>query len=51
MFFGLFNTFTSFQKYINKIMAEKFNIFFIINLNNIFIYMEDFKQTYVKKLS
>lgn len=36
--FGLFNALISFQNYINKILAEKLNIFIIIYLNDIFIY-------------
>ena len=30
MFFGLFNAPTNFQKYVNKILAKKLDIFFII---------------------
>ena len=41
MFFGLSNTPTTFQKYINKILAEKLNIFIIVYLNNILIYIKD----------
>ena len=41
MLFGLSNTLTSFQKYINKILAEKLNIFIIVYLDNIFIYTKD----------
>ena len=39
--FGLFNTPTRFQDYINKILAEKLDIFVIVYLDNIFIYTED----------
>ena len=39
--FGLTNTPTSFQRYINKILAEKLNIFVIVYLENIFIYTDD----------
>ena len=39
--FGLSNASTSFQSYINKILAKKLNIFVIIYLNNIFIYIAD----------
>ena len=41
MFFELFNTSTSFQSCINKILAEKLNIFLIIYLNDIFIYIKN----------
>ena len=39
--FGLSNIPASFQSYINKILAEKFNIFEINYLDNIFIYTKD----------
>ena len=35
MLFGLINAPVSFQEYINKILAEKFNIFVIVNLDDI----------------
>ena len=38
MFFGLFNPLATFQKYINKILARKLDIFIIIYLDNILIY-------------
>ena len=41
MSFALSNTLTSFQSYINKILTEKLNIFIIIYLDDIFIYIED----------
>ena len=41
MLFGLFNAPASFQSYINKIFAEKLDIFVIVYLDNIFIYTED----------
>ena len=41
MLFELFNAFVSFQDYINKILAEKLDIFVIVYLNDIFIYIED----------
>ena len=46
--FGLFNTPASFQDYINKILTEKFDIFVIIYLDNIFIYTEDQRWGHVK---
>ena len=41
MFFKLFNILASFQGYINKILVKKLNIFVIIYLDNIFIYIKD----------
>ena len=38
--FRLSNTLVNFQGYINKILAKKLNIFVIIYLNNIFIYIK-----------
>ena len=48
MLFGLSNTPASFQGYINKILAEKLNVFVIIYLNDILIYSEDAGQSYVE---
>ena len=39
--FGLTNTLGSFQGYVNKILAEKLDIFVIVYLDDIFIYTED----------
>ena len=44
MLFGLFNTLAIFQGYVNKILAEKLDIFVIIYLNDILIYTEDLGQ-------
>ena len=46
--FGLCNTPTSFQGYINKIFAERLDIFIVMYLNNILIYIEDPKQPHIK---
>ena len=46
--FGLSNAPASFQDYINKILAEKLNIFIIIYLNDIFIYTQDPSQSSVE---
>lgn len=46
--FGLTNVPENFQNYINKILAEKLNIFVIIYLNDIFIYHKDLGKGYVK---
>ena len=46
--FGLSNTPASFQSYINKILAEKLNIFIIVYPDDIFIHAEDQGQGHVK---
>ncbi len=46
--FGLSNLPASFQGYINRILAEKLDIFVIVYLNNILIYTEDLRQPHVK---
>ena len=45
--FGLSNALASFQEYINKILAEKLNIFIIVYLDDIFIYTKDPSQPHV----
>ena len=39
--FGLTNAPTTFQGYIKKILAKKFDVFVIVYLDNIFIYIKD----------
>ena len=46
--FGLSNTLVSFQGYINKILAKMLDIFDIFYLNNIFIYIKNLGQNYIK---
>ena len=46
--FGLFNAPASFQGYINKILAEKLDIFVIVYLDDILIYTEDQGQGHVE---
>ena len=46
--FKLSNTQASFQGYINKILAEKLNIFVIVYLDDIFIYTKDPGQGHLK---
>ena len=41
MFFDLSNASATFQRYINKILAKKLDVFVIIYLDNILIYTED----------
>ncbi len=48
MFFELTNVPATFQKYINKILAEKLDVFVIIYLNKILIYTENKGKDYVK---
>ena len=47
MLFGLSNAPTSFQEYINKILAEKLDIFVIVYLDNIFIYIDDDRDSHI----
>ena len=39
--FGLSNALATYQRYINKILAEKLNTFVIVYLDNILIYTKD----------
>ena len=41
MLFDPSNIFANFQGYINKIFTEKLDIFVVVYLNNILIYIED----------
>ena len=50
MLFGLFNAPTSFQDYINKMLAKKLDIFIIIYLNDIFIDTKDPGQPHVNAI-
>ena len=47
MSFGLINVSARFQEYINKILAEKIDIFVIVYLDNILIYTNDDNDGYV----
>ncbi len=47
MLFGLTNAPATFQGYINKIPAEKLNIFVIVYLNDILIYTENEGEEHV----
>ena len=44
MLFGLFNALANFQRYINKILAERLTIFVILYLDNMLIYNKDLGQ-------
>ncbi len=46
--FGLSNAPASFQGYINKILAEKLDIFVVVYLDDILIYTEDPGQLYIE---
>lgn len=46
MLFRLSNAIASFQDYINKIFAEKLDLFVIVYLDDIFIYIEETSQLY-----
>ena len=48
MSFGLSNAIATFQEYVNKILAEKLDIFVIVYLDNILIYTKNPGQPYVK---
>lgn len=50
MLFELFNIPASLQKYINRILAEKLNIFVIIYLNNILIYIKNPSQLHINNV-
>ena len=39
--FGLFNILANFYDYINKISIKKLDIFFVVYLNDIFIYIKN----------
>ena len=45
--FNLSNTSASFQGYINKILAERFDIFVIVYLDDMLIYTEDLGQAHI----
>ena len=47
MSFKLSNAIARFQDYINKILSKKLNIFVIVYLNHIFIYIENLSQNYL----
>ena len=47
MFFGLTNTLVNFQAFINKILTKKLNIFVIMYLADILIYIDHDGDSYV----
>ena len=48
IFFSLSNILAIFQKYVNTILAKNLDIFIIIYLDNILIYIKDPGQSYVE---
>ena len=46
--FGFSNALAIFQRYINKILAKKLDIFVILYLDNILIYTKDLRQPHVE---
>ena len=46
--FELTNTLATFQSYINKILAEKLNVFVIVYLDDILIYIENEGKEHVE---
>ena len=50
MFSRLTNTSIIFQSYINKILVEKIDIFVIVYLDNILIYIKNKGEEYVKAM-
>ena len=47
MLFGLTITPATFQGYINKILAEKLNVFVIVYLDDILIYTKDKRESHI----
>lgn len=50
MCFNLFNTPAIFQGYVNKILAEKLDVFVIVYLDDILIYTKDPGQSHINAL-
>ena len=48
MFFALSNYSATFQGYVNKILAEKLDIFVIVYLDDILIYTKDPSQPHIE---
>ena len=46
--FGLSNTPATFQEYVNKILAEKLDIFVVVYLDDILIYTKNLGQPHVE---
>lgn len=50
MLFRLIKTLATFQKYINKILVEKLDVFVIVYLDNIVIYTKNKENGYIKAI-
>ena len=50
MLFDLTNAPAMFQNYINKILAEKLNVFIIVYLNKILIYTKSKVEEYIQAI-
>ena len=50
MSFGLSNTLATFQRYVNKILAEKLDIFVIVYLDDILIHTKDLDQLHIEAI-
>ena len=50
MLFGLSNVPAIFQGYVNKILADKLDIFVIVYLDDILIYTKDLGQPHVEAM-
>ena len=50
MLFGLFNAPATFQGYINNILTEKLDVFIIVYLDDILIYIEDPGQPHIEAI-
>ena len=48
MFFALFNASASFQSYVNKVLAKKLDVFVIVYLDDILIYIKNVNQSHVE---
>ena len=48
--FGLSNAPATFQEYVNKILAKKLDIFIVIYLDDILIYIKDPGQSYIEAI-
>ncbi len=48
--FGFSNTSASFQGYINKIFIEKLDIFVVVYLDNILVYIKNSNQLHIEAI-
>ena len=50
MFFGFSNALITFQEYVIKILIEKLDIFIVMYLNDILIYIENPSQPHIEAI-